>query len=98
MILFLVRIPLTLLLAYSVCKAVLRSTQLGDGEMVFLLGYPLAVAVLLAILWAPAVGGKLSGVLTSTIDSETSLPRVICSKRFASCSAGDGTLPRSCSC
>jgi hypothetical protein len=74
MILALVRIPLTVLFAYSLCKATLRYSQLDGGDMIFLLGYALAGSVLLAILWAPVIGEKLSDPLTSTLNSETSLP------------------------
>jgi hypothetical protein len=74
MILILVRIPLTVLFAYSLYRAVHRSAQLEGGEMIFLLGYALAGAVFVAILWAPVVGEKLSDPLTSTLNSETSLP------------------------
>ena len=42
--------------------------------MIFLLGYALAGAVVLSVLWAPVIGDKLSDPLTSTLNSETSLP------------------------
>jgi len=74
MFLILVRIPLTLLFAYSLAKAVLRESELSGGDMVFLLGYALAGAVVMAVLWAPVVGEKLSDPLTSTFTHETSLP------------------------
>jgi hypothetical protein len=74
MILALVRIPLTLLFAYSLCRFVFRSPQLDGGEMIFLLGYGLAGSVITAILWAPVIGEKLSDPLTSALNSETSLP------------------------
>lgn len=74
MLLALVRIPLTFLFCYSLCKAVLRSPVLDGGEMIFFLGYALAGSVFLAILWAPVIGEKLSDPLTSTLNSETSLP------------------------
>jgi hypothetical protein len=74
MLLFLVRIPLTLLFAWSLAKALLRESELSGGDMVFLLGYALAGAVVMAILWAPVVGEKLSDPVTSTLTRETSLP------------------------
>ena len=74
MILALVRIPLTVLFAYSFCKSVMRYPEINGGQMVFLLGYALAGAVFLAILWAPVIGDKLSDPLTTTLNSETSLP------------------------
>jgi len=52
MMLFLVRIPLTVLIAYTFIKATLRYPELLGGDVVFLLGYGLAGAVLMAILWA----------------------------------------------
>jgi hypothetical protein len=74
MFLFLVRIPLTLLFAWSLAKAVLRESEISGGDMVFLIGYALAGAVVMAILWAPVIGEKLSDPLTSTLTRETSLP------------------------
>jgi hypothetical protein len=74
MILVLVRIPLTILFAYSLVRSVQRYPQLEGGDMIFLLGYALAGSVLMAILWAPVIGEKLSDPLTSTFGSETSLP------------------------
>jgi len=74
MILILVRIPLTVLFAWSLTKAVLRYPELSGGDMVFLLGYALAGSVVMAILWAPVIGEKLSDPLTTTMTQETSLP------------------------
>ena len=74
MMLFLVRIPLTILFAYTLIKATLRYPELLGGDVVFLLGYGLAGAVLMAILWAPVIGEKLSDPVTSTLTQETSLP------------------------
>lgn len=74
MVLFLVRIPLTVLFAYSLFKATMRYPELDGGDMVFLLGYALAGAVLIAILWAPVIGEKLSDPITGTLNTETSLP------------------------
>jgi hypothetical protein len=72
--LFLVRIPLTVLFAYSLCKATLRYPEISGGDMIFLMGYALAGSVFIAILWAPVIGEKLSDPLTSTLNSGTSLP------------------------
>src|SRR5690349_7821583 len=74
MMLFLVRIPLTILFAYTLIKATLRYPELLGGDVVFLLGYGLAGAVVMAILWAPVNGEKLSDPITSTLTQETSLP------------------------
>jgi len=74
MILTLVRIPLTVLFAYTLCKATMRYPEINGGDMIFLLGYALAGSVFVAILWAPVIGQKLSDPLTSTLNSETSLP------------------------
>jgi hypothetical protein len=74
MILVLVRIPITLWVASSLCKDVLHSPKLDDSEMISLLGYALTGAVLLAILWAPVISRNLSNTLRSIINSETSLP------------------------
>jgi len=74
MILILVRIPLTVLFAYTLCKATLRYSEISGGDMIFLLGYGLAGSIVVAILWAPVIGEKLSDPLTSTLNSETSLP------------------------
>jgi hypothetical protein len=74
MFLTLVRIPLTVLFAYTLCKATLRYPEINGGDMIFLLGYALAGSIFVAILWAPVIGGKLSDPLTSTLNSETSLP------------------------
>jgi hypothetical protein len=70
----LVRIPLTILFAYSLTKATQRYSELNGGDMIFLLGYALAGSVFVAILWAPVIGAKLSDPLTSTLNTETSLP------------------------
>src|SRR5262245_22625695 len=74
MLLIFVRIPLTLLFAYWLAKALLRESELSGGDMVFLLGYALAGAVVMAILWAPVVGEKLSDSVTTPFTQETSLP------------------------
>jgi hypothetical protein len=74
MILILIRIPLTLLYAWSLCKAVLRYPELNGGDMIFLLGCALAGSVLMAMLWAPVIGDKLSDPITGTLNSDTSLP------------------------
>lgn len=74
MILVLIRIPLTVLFAYSMVKAVLRLPTIEGADIIFLLGYALAGSVVLAVLWAPVVGEKLSDPLTSTFNSGTSLP------------------------
>jgi hypothetical protein len=74
MISTLVRIPLTVLFAYSLYKATMRYPELDGGDMIFLLGYSLAGSVFVAILWAPVIGAKLSDPLTSTLNTETSLP------------------------
>lgn len=74
MFLYFVRIPLTLLFAWSLTKAILNGPELSGGNMIFLLGYALAGAVVMAILWAPVIGEKLSDPLTSTFTHETSLP------------------------
>src|SRR5580765_689563 len=74
MILALVRIPLTVLFAYTLSKATMRYPEINGGDMIFLLGYALAGSVFVAILWAPVIGEKLSDPLTSTLNSETSLP------------------------
>src|SRR5437899_12239939 len=74
MILTLVRIPLTVLFAYTLCKATMRYPEINGGDMIFLLGYALAGSIFVAILWAPVIGRKLSDPLTSTLNSETSLP------------------------
>ncbi len=74
MTLFLVRIPLTVLFAYTLIKATLRYPELLGGDVIFLLGYGLAGAVVMAIVWAPVIGEKLSDPVTSTLTQETSLP------------------------
>jgi len=74
MILALLRIPLTVLFFYSLAKGVVRYPQLEGGDVIFLLGYALAGAVFMAILWAPVVGEKLSDPLTSTLNSGTYIP------------------------
>jgi hypothetical protein len=74
MILALLRIPLTVLFAYTLCKATLRYSEINGGDMIFLLGYALAGSVFVAILWAPVIGDKLSDPLTSPLNSDTSLP------------------------
>lgn len=74
MISLLVRVPLTLLFAYTLIKATLRYPELLGGDVVFLLGYGLAGAVVMAILWAPVIGEKLSDPVVSTFTQETSLP------------------------
>ncbi len=74
MALFLVRIPLTVLFGYIFYRLVLGHPELSGGNMILLLGYGLFGGVLLAIVWAPVIGEKLSDPLTSTITQETSLP------------------------
>ena len=74
MVLLLVRIPLTILFAYSLVKGVYRYPTLEGGDIIFLLGYALAGSVVVAILWAPVIGEKLSDPITSTFNSGTSLP------------------------
>ncbi|HZR19881.1 MAG TPA: hypothetical protein VFE51_21530 [Verrucomicrobiae bacterium] len=74
MIKFLARTAVTFLFAYSLAKALVRLPGISGGDMIFLLGYSLAGAVLMAILWAPVVGEKLSDPITSTLNSDTSVP------------------------
>jgi hypothetical protein len=74
MILLLVRIPLTLLFGYWFFKALYRYSELSGGDIIMLLAYGLFGSIVLAILWAPVIGEKLSDPLTSTITKETSLP------------------------
>jgi hypothetical protein len=74
MMLAFVRVPLTVLFAYTLVKATLRYPEINGGDMIFLLGYALAGSVIVAILWAPVIGDKLSDPLTSSLSSETSLP------------------------
>jgi len=76
MILVLVRIPLTLLFAFSLSKAVRLFPELSGGDIFFFLCYALAGAVLLAVLWAPVIGQKLSDRFPSTVNFEISLPPV----------------------
>jgi hypothetical protein len=76
MILVLVRIPLTLLFVFSLSKAVRLFPQLSRGDTFLLLGYALAGAVLLTVLWAPVIGQKLSDRFISTVNFEISLPPV----------------------
>jgi hypothetical protein len=72
--LLLIRIPLTLLFAYAMAKALVRRPELSGGDMVFLLGFALAGAVVMALVWAPVVGEGLSDTVTSSLTQETSLP------------------------
>src|SRR5512133_855610 len=74
MIMLFIRIPLTLLFAYSLVKMTMRSSEISGGDIVMLLGYGLLGGVVLAVLWAPVIGEKLSDPLTSVITQETSLP------------------------
>lgn len=71
---FLLRIALTLAFGYSLSRALVRSPGLSAGDIIFLLGYSLAGSIFVAILWAPVVGEKLSGPLTATFNSDTSIP------------------------
>src|SRR5690242_21635963 len=87
MIKFFARVCLTALFGYSLAKALVRSPGINGGEMIFLLGYSLAGSILVAILWAPVIGQKISDPLTSTLNSDTSVPadpnRLIQSIRWA---------------
>lgn len=74
MMLFFIRIPLTVLYVFWLAKLTIRTPEVSGGEMVMLLAYGLLGGVVLAVLWAPVVGDKLSAPLTSTITQETSLP------------------------
>jgi hypothetical protein len=74
MMLLFVRIPLTVLFAYSLYRATQRYPELSGGDMIFLLGYALAGSVFVAVLWAPVIGDKLSDPLVSALNCETSLP------------------------
>jgi hypothetical protein len=74
MITALIRIPLTLLFAYLLVRFTMRSPELSGGDMIFLMAYGLFGGVIVAILWAPVIGEKLSDPLTSAITEETSLP------------------------
>src|SRR5215469_12266901 len=53
MIMALLRIPLTIVFAYTLVKATLRYSEINGGDMIFLLGYALVGSVFVAILWAP---------------------------------------------
>lgn len=74
MILLLIRIPVTLFFLFSLAKMALRSPELSGGDMILLLGYGLLGSIIVAILWAPVIGEKLSGTITGSLTDETSLP------------------------
>lgn len=74
MLIFLTRCSLTLLFIYSMSRALVRFPGLSGGDIIFLLGYALAGSILVAILWAPVIGAKLSDPLTSTFNADTSIP------------------------
>ena len=74
MMLFFIRIPVTVLYAYYLYKSLFRSPGVSGGDMIFLMGVGLAGGIIVAILWAPVVGEKLADPLTSTFIQETSLP------------------------
>ncbi len=74
MILNLVRIPLTILLAWTFYRELMRHAELTGGGAILLLAYGLTGAIILAILWAPVIGDKLSDPLTSALSNATSLP------------------------
>lgn len=74
MLLRLLRIPLTALIAGTFVRAALKNSELSGGDVILLMGQGLLGAIVVAILWAPVIGEKLSDPLTSTFTQETSLP------------------------
>ena len=74
MMLIFVRIPLTLLYIYSIYWASVSETAYSGPQMVGLTLYVLLGGIVMAALWAPVIGAKLSDPLTSALTQETSLP------------------------
>ena len=74
MMLIFVRIPLTLLYIYSIYRASVSEAAYSGPQMVGLTLYVLLGAIVMAALWAPVIGAKLSDPLTSALTQETSLP------------------------
>lgn len=76
MLLTLIRIPLTLAFAWFLFRWLAKtgSGDLAADDIVLLLAYGLFGAIVLAILWAPVIGERISGPITGTITQETSLP------------------------
>jgi len=74
MLLTMLRIPLTLVFAYSLFRWLARSGELAGDDIVLLMAYALFGSIVLAILWAPVIGEGVSAPLTGTLTQETSLP------------------------
>jgi hypothetical protein len=74
MLLTLLRIPLTAAFAWYLYRWLIRGGDLEGADIVMLMAYGLFGSILLAILWAPVIGEKLSAPITSTLTEETSLP------------------------
>jgi hypothetical protein len=74
MLLTLLRIPLTLLFAFYLFRWLGRGGELAGDDIVLLMAYGLFGSIVLAILWAPVIGERISAPITSTLTQETSLP------------------------
>ena len=74
MLVTLLRIPLTLAFAYYLLRWLARSAELAGDDIIMLMAYALFGSIVLAILWAPVIGERISTPLTATLTQETSLP------------------------